>query len=170
MQTTRRRQGIAFVEHGWSTYPCLCRVSTYKGSIGRSITLSGQTGLIYAVSGEIAAGGTTTFMRWRLRKRRGNCYWESLPSGCVFGDEVIEVVEANIATTPLPDGIDVLICEMMETGLLDELQVPTVNRLRIRGVVSPSTKLIPHTYETFLEFGLADVSFYGFTILFPRHN
>ena len=39
-------------------------------------------------------------------------------------------------------GVDVVIAEIIDTGLLDELQVPALNSLRDRGVVDEDTDLI----------------------------
>lgn len=59
---------------------------------------------------------------------------------------------------------------MMETGLLDEHQVPAINFLHARGIISPRTRLVPSQYETFLEFGESDFVFYGFKLRLPRHS
>ena len=41
---------------------------------------------------------------------------------------VVEVIEGNIQKVDLLERIDVLIAEIIDTGLIDELQVPTLNR------------------------------------------
>ncbi|MEO6095507.1 MAG: 50S ribosomal protein L11 methyltransferase [Fibrobacteria bacterium] len=83
---------------------------------------------------------------------------------------VIEVIEGDIHEASLPQGIDVFICEMMETGLLDEMQVTAINSLRDRQVLGPDTLMIPYQYETFMELGYTDFNYYGFKILIPRHD
>ena len=50
-----------------------------------------------------------------------------------------------------PEGIDVFIGELIDTGLMDEMQVPVINALRGRGVIDPGTRLIPEKYTTFVE-------------------
>ena len=60
--------------------------------------------------------------------------------------------------------------EIIETGLLDEQQVPVLNALRRRGVITASTRLLPATYETTLELVDADHRYYGFSIAAPKHE
>ena len=47
--------------------------------------------------------------------------------------EVVRVVEGDILEADLPQGVDVVIAEIIDTGLLDELQVPALNSLRGQG-------------------------------------
>ncbi|MBX7133082.1 MAG: 50S ribosomal protein L11 methyltransferase [Fimbriimonadaceae bacterium] len=83
---------------------------------------------------------------------------------------VITVIEGNalaIAGPPLPD---VLIAEIIDTGLLDEMQIPVIADLHRRGIVSRQTRLIPSAYTTSLTLVDADNDFYGFQILAPKHE
>jgi SAM-dependent methyltransferase len=86
-----------------------------------------------------------------------------------FGD-VIEVVCADARELQLPVAIDVVIAEMIETWLLDELQMPALNALQRSGIIKPNVRLIPANYEAFIEFGNTDFSFYGFHLPFPIHD
>jgi protein arginine N-methyltransferase 1 len=83
---------------------------------------------------------------------------------------VVEVVHDDIHSANVPDTVDVFICEMMETGLMDEMQVTAINSLRERSIIAPRTRMIPFQYETFIEFGYSDFTFYGFKLLVPQHN
>jgi phospholipid N-methyltransferase len=83
---------------------------------------------------------------------------------------VIEVVEADALTADLPERVDVVIGELIETGLLDEMQVAVMNGLRQRGVIGPETRLVPEAYETSLQLATTDNSFFGYTILAPKHE
>ena len=85
-------------------------------------------------------------------------------------DDVIEVVEADALTADLPQAVDVVVGELIETGLLDEMQVAVMNGLHDRGVIGPATRLIPETYETSLQLAATDNSFFGFTIHAPKHE
>lgn len=85
-------------------------------------------------------------------------------------DRVVEVVEADICSLSLPGPVDVFICEMIETGLMDEMQVLAINALRERGVITPATRMIPYRYRTFVELGSASFDYYGFEISFPIHD
>jgi predicted RNA methylase len=85
-------------------------------------------------------------------------------------ERVVEVVEGDVHTAPLPRNVDVFICEMMETGLMDELQVTAIAALRERGVITDRTRLIPFGYETFVELGFTGFDYYGCKVLAPRHD
>lgn len=84
--------------------------------------------------------------------------------------DIVRVVCGDICTVPLPSRVDVCICEMLDTGLLDELQALVVNSLRTRGVVDDDTRMVPHRYETFVELGAASFDYYGYRILMPAHR
>jgi predicted RNA methylase len=84
--------------------------------------------------------------------------------------EVVTVVEGDVRDADLPAGIDVVIAEIIDTGLLDELQVPALNSLRDRGVVGRDTQLIPSRYETTAQLVSADHRYYGYEIAAPKHE
>ena len=84
--------------------------------------------------------------------------------------QVVEVVEDDIHSARLPLNVDVFICEMMETGLMDEMQVTAINTLRERNIITATTRLIPFEYETFIELGYTDFNYYGYKVFLPRHN
>jgi predicted RNA methylase len=83
---------------------------------------------------------------------------------------IIEVIQGDIHSAELPEGVDVLICEMMETGLMDEMQVTAIKALYERNVLTAETRLIPFRYETFIELGFTDFDYYGFKIFAPKHD
>jgi protein arginine N-methyltransferase 1 len=83
---------------------------------------------------------------------------------------IIEVVSEDIHSVQLPQSVDVFICEMMETGLMDEMQVTALNNLRERNIITARTRLIPFEYETFIELGFTDFNYYGYTVFVPKHN
>jgi predicted RNA methylase len=63
-----------------------------------------------------------------------------------------------------------LLAEIIDTGLLDELQVPVINDLRKRKIVTERTKFIPNHYQTFLELVNANDYYYGYRITSPKHE
>lgn len=83
---------------------------------------------------------------------------------------VIEIVQDDIRSAQLTPSVDVFICEMMETGLLDELQVTAINTLRKRKIIAAQTRMIPFQYETFIELGFTNFNYYGYKILSPKHD
>jgi hypothetical protein len=82
----------------------------------------------------------------------------------------ITVIHGNALGVPLPGPVDVVIAELIDTGLLDELQVPVLNDFHARGVIGPQTRLIPERYVTFIELVSIDNVFYDFTIVAPVHD
>jgi predicted RNA methylase len=82
----------------------------------------------------------------------------------------VRVVEGDAVVAHLPRGVDVVLAEIIETGLLDEQQVPVLNALRRRGVITAATRLLPATYVTTLELVDADHRYYGFAIAAPKHE
>jgi phospholipid N-methyltransferase len=84
--------------------------------------------------------------------------------------DVIEVVEADALTADLPPDVDVVIGELIETGLLDEMQVAVMNGLRARGVIGARTRLVPESYQTCLQLAATDNSYFGFAIHAPKHE
>ena len=84
--------------------------------------------------------------------------------------DVITVVEGDALTADLPRNVDVVIGELIETGLLDEMQVAVMNGLRARGVIGADTRLVPETYQTFIQLAATDNSFYGYRIDAPKHE
>ena len=84
--------------------------------------------------------------------------------------QVIEVVEGDALTVDLPPDVDVVIGELIETGLLDEMQVAVMNGLHARGVIGTETRLVPETYQTCLQLAATDNAYFGFTIHAPKHE
>lgn len=82
----------------------------------------------------------------------------------------IVVISGDATTVLLPSSVDVVICELIDTGLLEEMQVEVLNALRERGVISPTTRIIPARYSTSIELVDLDDRFYGFHISGPKHE
>jgi len=83
---------------------------------------------------------------------------------------IIEVIQDDIHSAALPESVDVLICEMMDTGLMDEMQVTAINTLYKRNVITAKTRLIPFQYDTLIELGFTNFNYYGYKILSPKHD
>src|SRR5437868_6089142 len=82
----------------------------------------------------------------------------------------VEVIEANALQVELPQNVNVVIAELIETGLLDEMQVQVINSLRERGIIGPATKVMPSAYETFVRLLEVKNDFYGYKIAAPIHD
>jgi predicted RNA methylase len=85
-------------------------------------------------------------------------------------DDVVTVVAGDASVVDLPLGVDVFIAELIDTGLMDEMQVGVINTLRRRGVIGPATRVIPERYMTFVELVQDCSSYYGFRIAAPKHE
>lgn len=83
---------------------------------------------------------------------------------------VVEVVRGDIHVVDLPKNIDVVIAEIIDTGLLDELQVPAINSLKRKGIITKKTRIIPSHYKTFLQLVYSDNNYYGYKIVAPKHE
>jgi predicted RNA methylase len=84
-------------------------------------------------------------------------------------EDRLTVINGDGQDLELPP-VDVVIAELIDTGLLDELQVPVMNSLVKRGVISESTRVIPASYRTELQLVMVDESMYGFKIKTLRHE
>lgn len=85
-------------------------------------------------------------------------------------ERVVEVVCRDVRSLTLPERVDVAVAEMIDTWLLDEHQVPALNALRAAGTLDSKTRVIPHRYQAFVEFGGVDFHCYGFDLPFPVHD
>ena len=86
------------------------------------------------------------------------------------GTAGLHVPTGDVRELRLPVQVDVLIAELIETWLLDELQIPALNALRANRAISAKTRIIPERYEAFATFGHVDFDCYGFQLPFPLHN
>ncbi len=62
--------------------------------------------------------------------------------------KIIHVIEGDTLQIKLPRKVDVVIAELIDTALIDELQVAVMNRLHRAGVIGSRTRVIPCGYET----------------------
>jgi SAM-dependent methyltransferase len=85
-------------------------------------------------------------------------------------ERVIEVVHGDVREVELPQAVDVVLAEMIDTWLLDEAQLPALASLRERGVIGVATRLVPERYEGWLTLGEADFGCYGLEVAFPVHD
>jgi predicted RNA methylase len=82
----------------------------------------------------------------------------------------IEVLRGDVRELDLPSAVDVVIAELIDTGLVDELQVPAVNTLFERGVATTATRFVPEGYRTEVQLMWADERHYGHVIRVPQHE
>jgi SAM-dependent methyltransferase len=82
----------------------------------------------------------------------------------------VEVLCGNVLKLDIPEPADVVVAEMIETALIDELQVPAINRLFDRGIVNSGTRFIPESYRTSVQLVSISRDLYGYAIMAPHHE
>lgn len=81
-------------------------------------------------------------------------------------EDVIEVVNVDIRKFRLPKGVqaDVLSMEMLDTGLVAELQAEAVLKLKRNKVIGKKTIILPERVKLFIDAVNYDFNFYGFNL------
>lgn len=77
-----------------------------------------------------------------------------------YGDR-ITVLAGDATTIDLPEEVDVIICEMIATALLEELQIPAMDNAR--RFAKPTTKVVLQEYHVFADLVHHPNRFYGKT-------
>lgn len=78
------------------------------------------------------------------------------------------VKDARSVTLPVKH-FDVVIMEMLTTGIVDEMQVQAINNLHTQGCVDDSTTYIPGIHETYTTLVTADYTFSGLQFPMVTH-
>lgn len=89
-------------------------------------------------------------------------------NGC---EDIIQIIVGDVRQLQLGDGVqfDVVIMEMLTTGMVDEHQVRAINNLHEKGYIKESTIFVPKCQDTFV--ALSEMNFveYGLTIRMVMH-
>jgi predicted RNA methylase len=83
----------------------------------------------------------------------------------------VRLIEADARNHVFGKGLrfDLVIAEMLTTGMIDEAQVQAINNLHRQGVVTRDTTFIPARQETFVALAGTDFEIYGFDMPMVRH-
>lgn len=161
---------------GNSDYPYLClvdkyRTETFKSAI-QNVVRPGNTVID-------VGSGTGIFSLFAAEAGASKVYSVEIDSYLSMSlhetvkfspfANIIEVVEGDALAVDLPQNVDVVIAELIETGLMDELQVPVMNKLHEKGIIGPNTKVIPSRYRTNIELLNIDDTYFGYQIKAPKH-
>lgn len=86
-------------------------------------------------------------------------------------EDVINIIleDARHFKSPRKNHFDVVIMEMLTTGVVDEYQIQAVNNLHKSKAVNKLTKFIPYRHDTFIALANMDFNYYGFTMEFILH-
>jgi predicted RNA methylase len=81
----------------------------------------------------------------------------------------MSLVKKNATKLTLSDvePADVIICEMITTGLIGEMQGPVLTALRSAGIMRPNTRVVPGRLRTSVTAVSADFEFFGMPLKFP---
>lgn len=85
------------------------------------------------------------------------------------GGEKIEFIEADAKTLNLGEKVDVVICEMLDTALIAEDQVPVMNHA-VAEILKPGGKVIPLRATTTIELVNSDYNFCDYEFNVPYHE
>lgn len=87
-----------------------------------------------------------------------------------YGD-TIEIHLGDVRNMDFAKGVvfDVVIMEMLTTGMVDEYQVWSINNLFKKGYVNENTKFIPGKQDTFVSLAETDFKDYSFDMRMVKH-
>jgi len=86
-------------------------------------------------------------------------------------EDIIQIVLGDVRQLHLEKGIqfDVVLMEMLTTGMVDEYQVWAINNLHEKGFIKDSTIFIPKRQDTFIALTEMDFTVYGLMMRMVRH-
>lgn len=83
------------------------------------------------------------------------------------GVDNVEYIRGDARDVDLPERVDVVMCEMLDTALAAELQVPVMN-YAVEELCKPDTTVIPAEAKTSAKLIRSDYEFYGGTFRLPH--
>lgn len=86
-------------------------------------------------------------------------------------DNIVEVLKGDARTIdpPTDEKIDVVIMEMLTTGMIEEFQIQTIQNLKNKKIVDDKTIYIPQRQQSFITLGHSSHEVYGIKIKMPLH-
>lgn len=86
-----------------------------------------------------------------------------------LGDK-IKILVGDARSVKLEQGkFDVVLMELLATGLVDEMQVETTNNLIEQNLITKETVVIPFAQENYLTLAETDFNLYGFNMKMVKH-
>ena len=83
--------------------------------------------------------------------------------------DVVKLIQGDAIDVELPEKVDVLICELMSTALLDEPQIRLMNH-GIKKFMKKGGITIPKRAITFIEYVTTNYQRYGFKLRVPQYE
>ncbi len=76
-----------------------------------------------------------------------------------YKDKII-LIKGDVIDVILPEKVDVIICEMIATGLIEELQIPAMNHLL--SLAKPNVKVVLSAIENYADLVFKNDIFFGY--------
>lgn len=86
-----------------------------------------------------------------------------------FGDKIKTLVGDARFINLSGNKFDVIVMELLATGLVDEMQVETINNLSDQNLISKETIIIPFAQENYLTLAETNFNLFGFNIKMVKH-
>ncbi len=83
------------------------------------------------------------------------------------GIENVNYIRGDAREVELPTDVDVVLCELLDTGLIAELQVPVMNYV-IEEFAGPDVRTVPVDAKTSMRLVEADYTFYDYEFRIPH--
>ena len=85
--------------------------------------------------------------------------------------EIVEIIEGDATSFTFKEKqiFDVVVMELLTTGLIDEVQVPAINNLHEKGYVTNNTVFVPSNVLTSITLVNSDYNLYGLNMKMIRH-
>jgi predicted RNA methylase len=156
-------------------YICLkdtVRTTSFRTAIERTIRpgdvvleVGAGTGILSLFA---ATAGARKVFAVEIDEYLCECLEETIRANGLTG--IVEVLPGDAREIDLPAAVDVVVSELIDTGLIEEPQIPVVNSLFERGVATTATRFIPDAYRTQVQLMWMDERVYGHVIRAPRHE
>jgi predicted RNA methylase len=156
-------------------YICLkdtVRTTSFRTAIERAVQpgdvvleVGAGTGILSLFA---AAAGARKVFAVEIDEYLCECLAETVRANGLTG--IIEILPGDARELELPPAVDVVISELIDTGLVEEQQIPVLNFLFERGVATTATRFIPDAYQTEVQLMWMDERLYGHVIRAPRHE
>jgi predicted RNA methylase len=167
---------LAFNAWSNSDYPYMCLIDSVRTeAFARAIQTTVKPGMVVADIG--SGSGILAMCAVRAGAERvyaveqdpllARCLRETIAANGY--EQWVKVHEADAMSVDLPR-VDAVLAELIETALIDEMQVPVLNRLARAQISSSSTVFVPRSYRTRVSLAEIDETFYGFTFRVLRHE
>ena len=83
-------------------------------------------------------------------------------------DRIIEIIEGDVREVKIPEKIDVIIGEMIATGLIEELQIPAMNN--ILKYAKKDCRVLLNKYENYIDLVNNNDIYYGKKFFITRYE